>query len=146
MADLITLPAQSLGGVTDTVPFARRFQLVPDVFGRMDALLGRAGIFYAGPQTALYRMTGDDLEIRIGVALPKPLPGFEMFDVAEARALHMRHAGAFDGLPRVYQALTAAVEERGLRRTGWAREVYRFVAKDASLNICDVYMDVATED
>ena len=145
MADLVTLPPETLGGVTDTVPFARRFQLIPDVFGRMDSLMGQSGIFYAGPQTALYRVDGDDMEIRVGIALPKPLPGFEMFDVAETQALHMRHHGAFDTLPGVYQALTAEVEAQGLTRTGWAREVYRFVAKDASLNICDVYMDVATD-
>ena len=145
MADLVTLPPETLGGVTDTVPFARRFQLIPDVFGRMDSLLGQSGIFYAGPQTALYRVDGDDLEIRIGVTLPKPLPGFEMFEVAETQALHLRHEGAFDTLPQVYQALTAEIEEQGFSRTGWAREVYRFVAKDASLNICDVYMDVATD-
>ena len=143
MADLVTLPPETLGGVIDTVPFSRRFQLIPDVFGRMDSLLGQAGIFFAGPQTALYRVEGDDMDIRIGVPLPKPLPGFQMFDVDAAQALHIRHHGAFDTLPRVYQTMTAEVEERGLRRTGWAREVYRFMAKDASLNICDVYMDVA---
>ncbi|MBY5932980.1 hypothetical protein KUV51_08225 [Tateyamaria omphalii] len=144
MADLVTLPAQMLGGVIDTLPFAKRFQLIPDVFGRMDSALGQAGIFFAGPQTALYRVDGDDMEIRIGVSLPKRLPGFTMFDVAETRALHVRHHGAFDTLPRVYQALSAEVEAQGLTRTGWAREVYRFMAKDSSLNICDVYMDVAT--
>ena len=145
MADLVTLPPETLGGVTDTVPFARRFQLIPDVFGRMDSLMGQSGIFYAGPQTALYRVDGDDMEIRVGIALPKPLPGFEMFDVAETRALHLRHEGPFDTLPGVYQALSADMDARGLTRGGWAREVYRFVAKDASLNICDVYMDVATD-
>ncbi|APX11147.1 hypothetical protein [Tateyamaria omphalii] len=144
MADLFTLPAETLGGVIDTVPFAKRFQLIPDVFGRMDSAMAQAGIFFAGPQTALYRVTGEDMDIRIGVALRKPMPGFEMFDVAETRALHMRHHGAFDTLPQVYQALTAEVEARGLTRTGWAREVYRFMASESSLNICDVYMDVAT--
>jgi len=143
MADLVSLPSERLGGVTDTVPFGDRFRLIPDVFGRMDSALGQAGIFFAGPQTALYRVDGDDMEIRIGVALPKPLPGFEMFDVPATQALHSRHHGGFDTLPRVYQALNAEVEARGLTRTGWAREVYRFVAKDARLNICDVYMDVA---
>ncbi|WP_299549358.1 GyrI-like domain-containing protein [uncultured Tateyamaria sp.] len=143
MADLVTLPPQTLGGVIDTVPFAKRFQLIPDVFGRMDSLLGQAGIFFAGPQTALYRVEDDDMDIRIGVQLPRSLPGFQIFEVPEMQALHIRHHGAFDTLPRIYQALTVEVEKRGLTRTGWAREVYRFVAKDASLNICDVYMDVA---
>lgn len=143
MADLVILPPETLGGVIDTVPFAQRFQYIPDVFGRMDAALGQSGIFFAGPQTALYRVDGDDMEIRIGVALPKPLPGFQMFDVAESQALHMRHHGAFGTLPTVYKALTAEVEARSLTRTGWAREVYRFMAKDSALNICDVYVDVA---
>ena len=128
----------------DTVPFAKRFQLIPDVFGRMDSLMGQSGIFFAGPQTALYKVDGDDMEIRVGVALPKLLPGFQMFDMAETQALHMRHHGAFDTLPQVYQTLSAEVEAQGLIRSGWAREVYRFTAKDSSLNICDVYMDVAT--
>ena len=112
MADLVSLPSETLGGVVDRVPFARRFQLIPDVFGRMDALLGQSGIFYAGPQTALYRVDGDHMDIRIGVPLPRRLPGFEMFDVAATQALHMRHSGPFDTLPGVYQALNAEIEAK----------------------------------
>lgn len=142
MADLVTLPPQRLGGIIDTVPFAERLALIPDIFGRLDAAIGLAGFFFVGPQTALYRIDGDQMEVRVGVPLDQPLPGFEMFDAPGSRALMQRHRGGFDGLPGVYQSLNAEATDQGLTRGTWAREVYRQVARDPALNVIDIHMDV----
>ncbi|WP_415403281.1 hypothetical protein [Tateyamaria sp. SN3-11] len=142
MADLVTLDPVQLGGVVDTVPFAERMRLIPDVFGRMDALIGQAGFFFVGPQTALYRIDGDEMEVRVGVPLDRALPGFEMFEAPGSEALHHTLRGGFDGLPQIYQDLSAQAKALGKVRGLWAREVYRQVARDPALNVIDVYMDV----
>ena len=142
MAERVTLEPVQLGGVVDTVPFAERMRLIPDVFGRMDALIGQAGFFFIGPQTALYRIDGDEMEVRVGVPLDRPLPGFEMFEAPGATALHHRLRGGFDQLPQIYQDLNAQAEAEGAQRGTWAREIYRQVARDPALNVIDIYMDV----
>lgn len=142
MAELVTLDPARLGGICDTVPFDKRMALIPDLFGQLDVAIGQAGFFYVGPQTALYRTVGDRMEVRIGVPLDKPVPGFEMFECPGGPALRQTLRGGFDGLPGVYQTLNSEVAKRGLLRGTWAREVYRQVAKDATLNVVDVYMDV----
>lgn len=144
MAERVALDAVHLGGVIDTVPFAQRLALIPDIFARLDTAIGQAGFFYVGPQTALYRMDGDRMEVRVGVPLDQPLPGFEMFEAPAAPALFTRLRGGFDGLAQIYQDLNRTIEELGLQRGEWAREVYRQVARDARLNVIDIYMDIAT--
>ena len=142
MADLVTLAPVQLGGVIDTVPFAERMRLIPDVFGRMDARIGQAGFFFIGPQTALYHLEGDQMEVRVGVPLDQPLPGFEMFEAPGSEALHHRLRGGVDGLAQTYQDLNVQVAAQGMVRGTWAREVYRQVARDPALTVIDVYMDV----
>jgi len=142
MAERVSIPMQRLGGVVETIPFAKRMALIPDIFGQLDSAIAQAGFFYVGPQIALYHVDGDQMEVRVGVALDRDLPGFEMFDAPRADALLHTHRGGFDTLPMVYKALDAAVTEQGLTRGRWAREVYRQVARDPGLNVIDIYMDV----
>ncbi|WP_299589580.1 GyrI-like domain-containing protein [uncultured Tateyamaria sp.] len=142
MPERVTIAPQRLGGVVETIPFADRLALIPDLFGQLDTAIAQAGFFYVGPQTALYRVTGDQMEVRVGVALDRALPGFEMFEAPGSDALLHTHRGGFDQLPQIYQTLDAAVTEQGLQRGTWAREVYRQVARDATLNVIDIYMDV----
>lgn len=142
MPDLVSLPALRLGGVIETVPFVDRLDRVPPLFARMDALMEAAGLFYAGPQTALYRADGDAMEVRVGIPLDLALPGFEMFEVSATDALQLRHRGPFDGLPAVYDALKAEIEARGVQRGPWARETYVMVARDPALNVVDVAIDI----
>ncbi|WP_299282294.1 GyrI-like domain-containing protein [uncultured Tateyamaria sp.] len=145
MAELVSLDTVTLGGVVETVPFADRLRLIPNIFGRLDAAIGQAGFFYVGPQTALYRIEGDQMEVRAGVPLDAPLPGFEMFEAPGSEALMHRHRGGFDGLAQVYQDLSAEIANLGRMRGTWAREIYRQVARNADLNVVDVYIDVTKE-
>lgn len=142
MPDLIKHETVQMGGIVETVPMIARMQLIPTLFERLDDALDRASIFFAGPQTALYRIDGDEMEVRIGVPLFEPIDGFEMFEAPGARALCQRVTGPLDDLPRVYRALTGEIRARGLTRGTWAREVYRFIARDAVLNVTDVSIDV----
>ena len=142
MPDLIQIAPEQMGGIVRTIPMVTRMQLIPVLFERLDDALDKASVFYAGPQTALYRIDGDEMEVRIGVPLFQPIEGFEMFEAPGGNALCQRVLGPLDGLPAVYRSLTDEIAARGLTRGVWAREVYRFIAKDASLNVTDVSIEV----
>ncbi|MEM6371526.1 MAG: hypothetical protein AAF727_01940 [Pseudomonadota bacterium] len=142
MPDLIQIAPAQMGGIVRTIPMVTRMQLIPVLFERLDDALDRASVFYAGPQTALYRIDGDEMEVRIGVPLFEPLDGFDMFEAPGANALCRRVRGPLDGLPGIYRSLSDDIHARGLTRGTWAREVYRFIAKDAALNVTDVSIDV----
>ena len=143
MAELVTLPKMALGGIRQTVPFATRLEEIPKVFEAMMEIHKAAGIIVAGPETALYRVTGEQMEVWVGVPMDDLLPGYEGFEAPESRALVIRHRGPFSELPEVYPRLWAAAEAQGLAPSGLAREVYRIIAKDPARNVCDVYLDVA---
>ena len=142
MPDLIQIAPVQMGGIVRTIPMVTRMQLIPVLFERLDDALDKASVFYAGPQTAHYRIDGEEMEVRIGVPLFQPIEGFEMFDSPGGNALCQRVLGPLDGLPGVYRSLNEEISARGLTRGVWAREVYRFIAKDASLNVTDVSIDV----
>ncbi|MEL6809324.1 MAG: hypothetical protein AAFO97_16235 [Pseudomonadota bacterium] len=142
MPDLIRIEPARMGGIVRTIPMVTRMQLIPVLFERLDDALDRASVFFAGPQTALYRIDGEEMEVRIGVPLYQPIDGFDMFDAPGGNALCQRVLGPLDGLPSVYRSLTDEIAARGLTRGVWAREVYRFIAKDAALNVTDVSIDV----
>ncbi|MFL4471522.1 hypothetical protein ACERZ8_17165 [Tateyamaria armeniaca] len=142
MADLIQIEPMKMGGIVRTIPMITRMQLIPVLFERLDDALDRASVFYAGPQVALYRIDGDEMEVRIGVPLFQPIEGFEMFDAPGGNALCQRVLGPLDNLPGIYRSLTDDIHARGLTRGTWAREVYRFIARDAALNVTDVSIDV----
>lgn len=142
MADLVSLNAETLGGINRRVAFETRQSEIPGIFGEMDQLCESAGLFFAGPQVALYRIDGDDMDVSVGVPMEEPLPGFSGFEAPATRALCIRHRGAFDLLHTVYPKLHSAAAEQGLQPTGLAREVYRLIARDAKWNVTDVYLDV----
>jgi len=131
-----------MGGIVRTIPMVTRMQLIPVLFERLDDALDKASVFYAGPQTALYRIDGDEMEVRIGVPLFQPIDGFDMFDAPGGNALCQRVFGPLEGLPGIYRSLSDEIHARGLTRGTWAREIYRFIARDAALNVTDVSVDV----
>ena len=142
MAGLVTLGAETLGGLRRRFAFDTRLTKIPGVFNALSQLQREAGLLVCGPETALYRMDGDEIEVTVGVPMDEMFPGFETFDVPGSRALLHRHRGPFAGLPDVYPALHAAAAEQGLTPTGLAREVYRIIARNDARNVCDVYLDV----
>ena len=142
MPELVKFDTVQMGGIVAYVPMIARMQLIPALFERLDDALDRANVFYAGPQTALYRIDGEQMEVRVGVPLFQPIDGFELFEAPEARALSLKVNGPLHDLPRVYRALDAEIKDLGLTRGTWAREVYRFIAKDSALNVTDVSIDI----
>lgn len=120
-----------------------RMQLIPLLFERLDDALDRANVFFAGPQTALYRIDGEEMEVRVGVPLFQPIAGFEMFEAPAGRALSKRVRGPLTDLPAIYRDITDDISALGMTRGVWAREVYRFIAQDAALNVTDVSIDVS---
>ncbi|MEL6564583.1 MAG: GyrI-like domain-containing protein [Pseudomonadota bacterium] len=142
MADLVTLAAETLGGVRRRFAFDQRLSQIPGAFDALSTLQQKAGLILCGPEMALYRMDGDEIEVTVGVPMDEMFPGFEPFELPGSRALYHRHRGPFAGLPEVYPKLHAAAAEQGLTPTGLAREVYRIIARDDARNVCDVYLDV----
>lgn len=142
MPELITFAACQMGGIVDRVPMIARMQIIPTLFERLDDALDRANVFYAGPQTALYRIENEEMEVRIGVPLFEPIDGFEMFEAPAGRALCQRVTGPLQDLPALYRSLTDEISALGMTRGTWAREVYRFIARDSRLNVTDVSIDV----
>ena len=142
MADVVTLDPVTLGGLRRRFAFDTRLSEIPSAFQALGALQRDAGLLACGPETALYRVEGDEIEVTVGVPMDDMLPGFERFDVPGARALKHRHTGPFAGLPQVYPALQRAAADLGLDPTGQSREVYRIIARNDAQNVCDVYLDV----
>ena len=142
MAELVTLAPQTLGGLRRRFAFDTRLTQIPGVFDALSKLQREAGLLVCGPETALYRMDGSEIEVTVGVPMDEMFPGFEAYEVPGTRALLHRHRGPFAGLPEVYPALHAAAAEQGLTPTGLAREVYRIIARNDARNVCDVYLDI----
>ena len=142
MAELVTLDPLTLGGLRRRFGFDVRLTMIPGAFEALGALQRDAGLMACGPETALYRVEGDEIEVTVGVPMDEMLPGFERFDVPGTRALKHRHRGPFAGLPQVYPALHEAAAAQGLTPTGQSREVYRIIARNDAHNVCDVYLDV----
>ncbi|WP_299693161.1 GyrI-like domain-containing protein [uncultured Tateyamaria sp.] len=142
MAELVTLDPVTLGGLRRRFAFDERLSKIPSAFDALGGLQREAGLLACGPETALYRVEGDEIEVTVGVPMDVMLPGFEAIEVPGSRALMHRLRGPFSGLPQVYPALHAAAAEQGLTPTGLAREVYRIIARNDAHNVCDVYLDV----
>ncbi|MDA0565720.1 MerR family transcriptional regulator [Streptomonospora sp. S1-112] len=88
--------------------------------GRLAAALGgTGGTDSAGehPLWALYPLDlADPMEIAVGVCAPpgQAPPGLESVDLPGGPVLHTTHVGSYAELPLAYNALFAAVHERGL--------------------------------
>ncbi len=142
MPELVTHHACQMGGIVATVPMIARMEMIPTLFERLDDALDKANVFFAGPQTALYRISGEQMEVRVGVPLFEPVPGFEMFEAPAGRGLCQRVNGPLSDLPALYRTLTEEISALGMTRGIWAREIYRFIAKDARMNVTDVSIDI----
>ena len=143
MVELVTVEPLVLGGFQRRVPFAERLERIPEAFAELGRRQKAAGLLFAGPETALYRMVGNDVKVTLGVPMDDLFPGFEPIGMPGGRALWHRHRGPFAGLADVYPMLHREAERMELQVTGMTREIYRIVARDPKRNVCDVYMDVA---
>ncbi|WJV50405.1 MerR family transcriptional regulator [Streptomyces flavofungini] len=100
---------------------------VEECVGRLLPALGGAGIAWKPPLWGLYPL---DLEARMEIAVGVPVgrgaatPGLEVEVLPGGPVVETVHIGPYVQLPLAYNALFAAVHERGLRPRAPAREVY----------------------
>ncbi|NXY94751.1 GyrI-like domain-containing protein [Streptomyces sp. BR123] len=100
---------------------------VEEGVGRLLPVLGRAEIEWEPPLWGLYPLDLDErMEIAVGAqtlhgAAP---PGLEFEVLPAGPVAETMHIGPYTQLPLAYNALFAAIHERGLRPHGSAREAY----------------------
>ncbi|MEV6977164.1 MerR family transcriptional regulator [Kitasatospora sp. NPDC093806] len=96
--------------------------------GRLLPVLGRAGTAWEPPLWGLYPLDLEErLEIAIGVQVRTgdvPPPGVEVEVLPGGPVAETTHIGPYAQLPLAYNALFAAVHERGLRPRTPVREAY----------------------
>ncbi|MFF5259829.1 MerR family transcriptional regulator [Actinomadura viridis] len=95
--------------------------------GGLLPLLSTAGIAWEPPLWALYPLDLEErMEFAVGVETPQGegAPGLEFETVPGGLAAETVHIGPYSQLPLAYNALFAAVHERGLRPRGPACEAY----------------------
>jgi DNA-binding transcriptional MerR regulator len=100
---------------------------VEECVGRLLPVLGKAGIAWEPPLWALYPL---DLEERMEIALGAQTPqgegtsGLEFEVLPGGPVAETVHIGPYAQLPLAYNALFAAIHERGLRPQAPVREAY----------------------
>ncbi|WP_433367357.1 MerR family transcriptional regulator [Streptosporangium sp. CA-115845] len=95
--------------------------------GRLLPALGDAGITWEPPLWALYPLDLEErMEIAVGAQPPKGAgtPGLEFEVLPGGPVAETVHIGPYAQLPLAYNALFAAVHERGLRPQAPVREAY----------------------
>ncbi|GAA3935770.1 MerR family transcriptional regulator [Actinomadura viridis] len=100
---------------------------VGECVGRLLPVLGTAGIAWEPPLWALYPLDLEErMEFAIGVQTSQGegAPGLEFEAVPGGLAAETVHIGPYAQLPLAYNALFAAIHERGLRPRGPACEAY----------------------
>ncbi|MFE4800527.1 MerR family transcriptional regulator [Streptomyces sp. NPDC056708] len=100
---------------------------VEECVGRLLPVLGRAGIAWEPPLWGLYPLDLEErMEIAVGAQTPQGegTPGLEFEMLPGGLVAETVHVGSYAQLPLAYNALFAAVHERGLRPHAPVREAY----------------------
>ncbi|WP_326809977.1 MerR family transcriptional regulator [Streptomyces scopuliridis] len=100
---------------------------VEDCVGRLLPVLGRAGIAWEPPLWGLYPLDLEErMEIAVGAQTPQVVgtPGLEFEALPGGLVAETVHIGPYAQLPLAYNALFAAIHERGLRPQAPVREAY----------------------
>ncbi|MFE4328777.1 MerR family transcriptional regulator [Streptomyces sp. NPDC056831] len=100
---------------------------VEECIGRLLPVLGRAGIAWEPPLWGLYPLDlGERMAIAVGAQTPQGqgAPGLELEALSGGLVAETVHIGPYAQLPLAYNALLAAVHERGLRPQAPVREAY----------------------
>ncbi|MGW4957615.1 MerR family transcriptional regulator [Nonomuraea sp. NPDC004186] len=94
---------------------------------RLLPVLGKAGIEWEPPLWALYPLDLEErMEIAVGAQTPQgeEAPGLEFVVLPGGPVAETIHIGPYAQLPLAYNALFAAIHERGLRPKAPVREAY----------------------
>lgn len=100
---------------------------VEECVGRLLPVLGRARIAWQPPLWALYPLDLEErMEITVGVQTLEGgvTPGLELEVLPGGLVAETMHIGSYAQLPLAYNALFAAIHERGLRPQAPVREAY----------------------
>ncbi|MET9662508.1 GyrI-like domain-containing protein [Streptomyces sp. NPDC006510] len=100
---------------------------VEECVGRLLPVLGKAGIAWEPPLWALYPLDLEEgMEIAVGVQTLEGQgpPGLRLEALPGGLAAETVHIGPYTQLPLAYNALFAAIHERGLRPQAPVREAY----------------------
>ena len=101
--------------------------VVDRAFPALFEALERQGVRPAGVPFIRYLQTGEQLEIELGVPVPRghrPLEEVEQTSLPAGRAAVLRYVGPYDGLADAYERLLGWVEERGEQPAGPHWEAY----------------------
>ncbi|GAB2879142.1 hypothetical protein GCM10027074_54340 [Streptomyces deserti] len=102
-------------------------QKVEECVGRLLPVLGKAGIGWEPPLWGLYPLDMEErMEITVGVQTPQGegTPGLEFEVLPGGPVAETMRIGRYAQLPLAYNALFAAVHERGPRPQAPVREAY----------------------
>ncbi|MFD4656333.1 MerR family transcriptional regulator [Kitasatospora sp. NPDC058444] len=100
---------------------------VGECVGRLLPVLGRTGTAWEPPLWGLYPLDLEErMEIAVGAQTPQGqgIPGLECEVLPGGLVAETTHIGPYTHLPLAYNALFAAVHERGLRPRAPVREAY----------------------
>ncbi|MBB5781881.1 MerR family transcriptional regulator [Nonomuraea jabiensis] len=100
---------------------------VEECVSRLLPVLGKAGIAWEPPLWALYPLDLEErMEIAVGAQTPQgeEAPGLEFEVLPGGPVAETVHIGPYAQLPLAYNALFAAIHERGLRPKAPVREAY----------------------
>jgi effector-binding domain-containing protein len=86
-------------------------------FGRVISALRAAGVVVVGPAIARYQRAEDGFDVAAGLPISEPITALEdgvaSLELPSTEVAHTTHIGAYEDLPKSYDALRAAVESRG---------------------------------
>ncbi|MEU1285126.1 MerR family transcriptional regulator [Kitasatospora sp. NPDC005856] len=100
---------------------------IGECLGRLLPVLGRTGTAWEPPLWGLYPLDLEErLEIAVGAQIPQGegVPGLEFAVLPGGLVAETTHIGPYAQLPLAYNALFAAIHERGLRPRAPVREAY----------------------
>jgi effector-binding domain-containing protein len=122
-----TVMARPTAVVAATTTWAAWPHLWPELLGEVWACLRAGGIERGCPNVMLYRGTGIEVEVEVGVELRQPcaLTGRVVSSALPAgEAVATVHRGPYALLGDAYDAVAEWSEGQGLRRTATRWEVY----------------------
>jgi effector-binding domain-containing protein len=120
--------AQPTLTIRATTPVQGLSQLLGKTYGAVAQYLGEMGEQPAGPPfVAYYNMDMQNLDIEVGFACAKKLPGrgeIQAGEIPAAKFASTLYTGPYDQCGPAYEALNQLVKESGHAATGVAYEFY----------------------
>jgi effector-binding domain-containing protein len=124
------VPAQFVVSIREHTPVSGMPELFQGAFGELFPYVFQMGARPAGPPLTIYHdqeFKEEDVDVEICVPVERllePSGRVTSRELPAGKVLSIMHAGPYDGVGEVYQALGAYQMEHGLEMAGPPREVY----------------------